>query len=234
MRVRSDGRISSLLFHSPANASIYRVSTNPFPVAHILILVLVCIVVHHVEEPELVHALARAHDAQPVAQLLLLEVFLRPIRSRSHISPHCSNVVHPPQSLNTENIDRANSQILQVPARKLYVRNNLDLAVADLADLHHVPQVADAAVDLDAVVQELLEGGDVEDLVRGGLGGVDDELGEFGSDSVENKERRGSNGGRLVGHVGYKKGRGETYFLRNLALAAALAFGVGASLLVEK
>jgi len=56
------------------------------------------------------------------------------------------------------------------------VRDDLDLPVALLADGYHIAQVADAAVDLDAVVQELLEGADVEDLVAGGLGGVDDEL----------------------------------------------------------
>ena len=50
---------------------------------------------------------------------------------------------------------------------------DLDLAIAGLGDLHVVAQVADAAFDLDAVVQELLEGGDVKDLVVGGLRAVD-------------------------------------------------------------
>ncbi len=54
--------------------------------------------------------------------------------------------------------------------------DDLDLALALLGDLDGVAEVADAVVDLDLVVQELLEGGDVEDLVRRGLGGVDDEL----------------------------------------------------------
>ena len=39
-----------------------------------------------------------------------------------------------------------------------------------------IAEVADTAVDLDLVVQELLEGGDVEDLVAGGLRSIDDEL----------------------------------------------------------
>lgn len=56
------------------------------------------------------------------------------------------------------------------------MRNNLDLAIAGLGDVDLVAQVADAALDLDAVVQELLEGRDVEDLVAGRLGGVDGEL----------------------------------------------------------
>ncbi len=54
--------------------------------------------------------------------------------------------------------------------------NDLDLAVALLGDLDGLAEVADAAVDLDLLVQELLEGRDVEDLVAGGLRGVDDEL----------------------------------------------------------
>lgn len=56
--------------------------------------------------------------------------------------------------------------------------NNLNLAIARLGDLNIVAEVSDAALDLDAVVQELLESGDVEDLVAGRLGGVDDELSE--------------------------------------------------------
>lgn len=54
--------------------------------------------------------------------------------------------------------------------------NDLDLALALLLDDDVVAEVVGAALDLDALLEELLEGGDVEDLVRGGLGGVDDEL----------------------------------------------------------
>lgn len=56
------------------------------------------------------------------------------------------------------------------------MRNDLDLSIADLGDLNGLAEVANAAVDLDLVLEELLEGGDVEDLVAGGLRGVDDEL----------------------------------------------------------
>lgn len=56
------------------------------------------------------------------------------------------------------------------------MRNDLDLSVADLGDLDDIAEVSDTAVNLDLVLEELLEGGDVEDLVAGGLGGVDDEL----------------------------------------------------------
>ena len=54
--------------------------------------------------------------------------------------------------------------------------NDLDLALTSLGDDNVVAKVADAALDLDAVVEELLEGGDIEDLVRGGLRSIDDVL----------------------------------------------------------
>lgn len=54
--------------------------------------------------------------------------------------------------------------------------NDLDLALTSLGDDDVVTQVADATLDLDAVVEELLEGGDIEDLVRGGLRSIDDVL----------------------------------------------------------
>jgi hypothetical protein len=56
------------------------------------------------------------------------------------------------------------------------VCNDLDLALALLGDLDGVAEVSDAAVYLDLVLEELLEGGDVEDLVGRRLGRVDDEL----------------------------------------------------------
>lgn len=68
------------------------------------------------------------------------------------------------------------SQVLEISARELGVRNNLDLPLALLAYLHDVAEVSNAAIDLDLVVEEFLEGGDVEDLVRGGLRSVDYEL----------------------------------------------------------
>lgn len=56
--------------------------------------------------------------------------------------------------------------------------NDLDLAVTLLGDLDLVAEVANTALNLDLLVQELLEGGNIEDLVGGRLGGVDDELEE--------------------------------------------------------
>jgi hypothetical protein len=56
------------------------------------------------------------------------------------------------------------------------VRNDLDLAIALLADGDGVAEVTGAALDLDAVVQELLERLEIEDLVVDGLRAVDDEL----------------------------------------------------------
>lgn len=56
------------------------------------------------------------------------------------------------------------------------MRDDLNLSIPLLADLYNVSQVADAPFDLDLVVKELFEGRNVEDLVRGWLGGIDDEL----------------------------------------------------------
>ena len=56
------------------------------------------------------------------------------------------------------------------------MRNDLDLSIALLRDLDVVAEVAGTALNLDAVVKELLEGLDVEDLVVDGLRSVDDEL----------------------------------------------------------
>jgi hypothetical protein len=67
-------------------------------------------------------------------------------------------------------------QVLEVATGELLVRNNLDLSIAGLRDLNDVAEVSGAALDLDAVVEELLEGLDVEDLVVDGLRAVDDEL----------------------------------------------------------
>ena len=67
-------------------------------------------------------------------------------------------------------------QVLQVAAGELLVSNDLDLAITLLGDLDDIAKVTGAALDLDAVVQELLESLDVEDLVVDGLAAVDDEL----------------------------------------------------------
>lgn len=72
--------------------------------------------------------------------------------------------------------NQPNLQVLEVATRELLVGDDLDLAVTLLGDLDGVAEVVGAAINLDAVVKELLEGGDVEDLVAHGLRGVDDEL----------------------------------------------------------
>ena len=68
------------------------------------------------------------------------------------------------------------SQVFQVSSRELSVCNDFDLPFTLLANLDRVAQITHAIVDLDLVVQELLKGRNVENLVRSGLGGVDDEL----------------------------------------------------------
>ena len=109
-----------------------------------LFLILLLLIANHVIEPQLIVAGTRAHDPQPVAELLLLQVLL--------------------------------GKVLEVSAAELLVRNHLDLAVRLLRDDNRLAEVAGPAVDFDAVVQELFEGGDVEDFVGRGLRGIDREL----------------------------------------------------------
>lgn len=54
--------------------------------------------------------------------------------------------------------------------------NDLNLALASLLDDDGVAEVTNTALNLDLVLEELLEGGSVEDLIARGLLGVDDEL----------------------------------------------------------
>jgi hypothetical protein len=67
-------------------------------------------------------------------------------------------------------------QVLEVATGDVGVRGDLDLAVASLLDDNVVAEVVGAALNLDALLEELFEGGDVEDLVVGGLRSVDDVL----------------------------------------------------------
>lgn len=54
--------------------------------------------------------------------------------------------------------------------------DNDDLALTLLGDDNGVTEVGDTTLNLDLVVKELLESGDVEDLVGSRLGGVDHKL----------------------------------------------------------
>jgi len=56
------------------------------------------------------------------------------------------------------------------------VRSDLNLSITEVLDQHNIPEVADTVVNLDLVLEELLEGGDIEDLVACRLRSVDDEL----------------------------------------------------------
>lgn len=51
--------------------------------------------------------------------------------------------------------------------------NDLDLPISDLLDVDLVAQIAGATLDLDAIMQEFLEGRQVEDLVANRLRAVD-------------------------------------------------------------
>ena len=68
------------------------------------------------------------------------------------------------------------SQVLEVSSRELGVCGNLNLSIADILDLNDIAEVSDTAVNLDLVLEELLEGRDVKDLIACGLRRVDDEL----------------------------------------------------------
>lgn len=53
------------------------------------------------------------------------------------------------------------------------MRDHSNLLPISLADLHIVSQITRAPLDFDAVVEELLERGEVKDLVADGLTAVD-------------------------------------------------------------
>jgi len=67
-------------------------------------------------------------------------------------------------------------QVLEVATAEVLVSNDLDSAIAEVGDGDVLAEVAGAAVDLDALLQEGREGRGVEDAVLGRLGSVDDEL----------------------------------------------------------
>lgn len=131
-----------------------------------LLLILVGLVVDDVEEAKLVDTLGGGDDAEPVTELLLLKELLGPV-----VVPHW--LAFMPSTLILVVVYL---QVLEVATRELLVGDDLNLAVTLLGDLDGVAEVAGAAINLDAVVKELLEGGDIEDLVAHGLRGVDDEL----------------------------------------------------------
>lgn len=72
--------------------------------------------------------------------------------------------------------EKLDVQVLEVATGERNVRDDLDLAITGLGDDDLITEVTDTALDLDAVVQELLERRDVEDLVACGLRSVDGEL----------------------------------------------------------
>ena len=133
-----------------------------------LLLILLTLVVDDVVEAELVDTLGGGDDAQPVTELLLLEELLGPVEQFTLVSILS-------RSLFLEG-RRGTVQVLEVTTRERNVSDNLDLAITRLGDVDLVTEVTDTALDLDAVVEELLEGRDVEDLVARGLRSVDDEL----------------------------------------------------------
>jgi hypothetical protein len=67
-------------------------------------------------------------------------------------------------------------QVLEISPRELSVRNDFNLALSLLRNLYNIAKVSDAAINLYLVLEELLESGNIEDFVAGGLRSVDDEL----------------------------------------------------------
>ena len=47
--------------------------------------------------------------------------------------------------------------------------HNLNLPIPNLANRNRIPKIPDTVIDLDFVMQEFLESGNVENLVRSGL-----------------------------------------------------------------
>ena len=84
--------------------------------------------------------------------------------------------------------------------------DDLDLALASLLDNNGVAEVTGAALNLDAVVKELLESLEIEDLVVDGLRAVDDEL----LGDLLALLGRGAGGALLHGTLAYCSVRGST------------------------
>ena len=103
-----------------------------------LIVIVLLIIIHDIEEPQLIHSFARAYHSQIIPQLLSLQVLLCPtaiVRSNRNQSSQTSNI-----------------QILQISPRKLYMRNDFHLPIPLLADLHRIAKIPHTAIHLDLVV----------------------------------------------------------------------------------
>jgi hypothetical protein len=56
------------------------------------------------------------------------------------------------------------------------VRSDFNLPIAEVLDQHNITKISDTVVNLDLVLEELLECGNIEDLVASRLRSIDDEL----------------------------------------------------------
>jgi hypothetical protein len=127
-----------------------------------LLVILISFIVDNIEESELVDTLRSRNNSEPISQLLLLEELLCPER-KVLAGCKCSR-------------RKKHSQVFEVSSRELLVGSDLDFTITDLLDLDDVAEVTNTAVDLDLILEEFLEGADIEDLVAGRLRSVDDEL----------------------------------------------------------
>lgn len=74
--------------------------------------------------------------------------------------------------------------------------NHFNIPIASLRDLNGITEVSYSPIDLDLIVEEFLERRDIEDLVIGWLGGVDDILQIY-----ENQDSCGSEFSNLFGDL---------------------------------
>ena len=106
----------------------------------------------------------------------LLVIILR-ILTNNVVEPKLINTLgsrHNPQPITQLLLlQKLLGQVLEITTAELLVSNNLDLAVLEVGDSDVVAEVAGQTLDLDALLEESGEGGWVEDLVVGWLGGVD-------------------------------------------------------------
>lgn len=133
-----------------------------------LLLILIITVVDDVEEAESVDTLGGGDNTEPVTELVLLQELLGAVA--------CALVSLFIHKFARGARFRNNVQVLEVATRELSVGDNDDLALTLLGDGDDIAEVTGAALDLDLVVKELLESGNIEDLVGGRLAAVDHEL----------------------------------------------------------
>lgn len=144
---------------------------------HPLLVIILTLIVDDVEESQLIDTFAGRHNSQPISELLLLKELLCPANQRISLLlrhqplPAASTITS--ATGDTVDVGTKHLQVLQVSPRERNMANNLDLAISSLRDRDLITQVAGSTLNLDLLVQELLESGQIEDLVAYWLRAVD-------------------------------------------------------------